>query len=540
MPPLASNSRWRTLAEIALIFALFCVDAAWPVPDVNEPYYLGKAIHFWNPDWARGDFFLESADTHEVFYFSFGWLSLWLGPAALAWTGRPLIWLLLAWSWQRLSRAVVPRPWYSVLTAALFVCLMERCHMAGEWVLGGVEAKDFAYVFVFLGLEAIVRNRWNRGLLLLGAAAAFHVVVGGWAVVAAGIAWLRLRHNAPRLRSLWLGLLGGLLLALPGLLPSLSLDWGVDPRTARLAHELYVFERLPHHLVLAGMRGDFMIRFALLFLLWLLLGQWEERAPLPAEQQGPTSRLRAFVAGAVAIALAGAAINLLTCIGYRGLAADLLRYYWFRLSDVAVPLGVALEGVALAIATASKNAPPLQWGATSPRRSRLRLVLSYRWLAFLLLVAVYHMADRTLDRISPPLPRSHKIGDREDYAAWRAACAWVVDSGKIPPDARFITPRMAQTFKWYTGHSEVATWKDLPQDAKDLVDWWARLQDLYGTGCLPPKGRWYATLADLAPERLRQLGVKYGAGYLIAEQNGRPLPLPLLYANRHYAIYRLR
>ena len=100
---------WRTLAEIALIFAVFCIEAAWPVPDVNEPYYLGKAIHFWNPDWVRGDFFLESADTHKVFYFTFGWLSLWLGPAALAWTGRSLTWLLLAWAWRRLSMAVVPR-----------------------------------------------------------------------------------------------------------------------------------------------------------------------------------------------------------------------------------------------------------------------------------------------------------------------------------------------------------------------------------------------------------------------------------------------
>ena len=30
----------------------------------------------------------------------------------------------------------------------------------------------------------------------------------------------------------------------------------------------------------------------------------------------------------------------------RALAADLLRYYWFRLTDVALPLGVALEGAA--------------------------------------------------------------------------------------------------------------------------------------------------------------------------------------------------
>ena len=47
----------QSLIEIALIVAVFFIQGAWPVPDVNEPYYLGKAIHFWNQSWLRGDFF---------------------------------------------------------------------------------------------------------------------------------------------------------------------------------------------------------------------------------------------------------------------------------------------------------------------------------------------------------------------------------------------------------------------------------------------------------------------------------------------------
>ena len=81
------TSRWPAFAEIVLIFAVFFVEGAWPVPDVNEPYYLGKAIHFWNPDWLGGDFFMESADAHQVFDLGFGWLSLLLPPVPLAWTG---------------------------------------------------------------------------------------------------------------------------------------------------------------------------------------------------------------------------------------------------------------------------------------------------------------------------------------------------------------------------------------------------------------------------------------------------------------------
>ena len=96
------------------------------------------------------------------------------------------------------------------------------------------------------------------------------------------------------------------------------------------------------------MRPDFILRLTLLWAFWLLLGRWSRRSPLPDDRQQPVFHLRAFVAGAVTITLVGAVVNSLVFFD-RALAANLLRYYWFRLSDVAVPLGVALEGVALIV-----------------------------------------------------------------------------------------------------------------------------------------------------------------------------------------------
>ncbi|MEA1951887.1 MAG: hypothetical protein U9N87_10910, partial [Planctomycetota bacterium] len=110
------SGRFQALLEIALVFAVFFVQGAWPVPDVNEPHYLTKTIHFWNPDWIGPDFFLDSADTHTVFYFTFGWLTLVLPPLLVAWAGRLLTWGLMAWSWRRLSLAVLPARWWSILT----------------------------------------------------------------------------------------------------------------------------------------------------------------------------------------------------------------------------------------------------------------------------------------------------------------------------------------------------------------------------------------------------------------------------------------
>ena len=111
----------------------------------------------------------------------------------------------------------------------------------------------------------------------------------------------------------------------------------------------------------------------------------------------------------------------------------------------------------------------------------------------------------------------------------------------MPPDARFITPRLSQTFGWYSGHSEVVAWKNVPQDAVDILEWWRRIQAIHMTGKPPPSPRWHQSPADLGTERLRQLGEKYGADYAIMERtDSAPLGFAAVYRTRAYVIYRLR
>jgi len=499
--------RW---AEMVLIFAVFAVQGAWPVPDVNEPYYLGKAFHFWNQAWGAGDFFLDSADTHAVFYFTFGWLSLCLKPAVLAWCGRLLTWALLAWSWQRLSWALVPRRWYAVLSGGVFACLMERCHMAGEWVIGGVEAKGFAYVLVFLGLEALVRGRWNRAWLCFGGASLFHVLVGGWSAVAGAFAWWAIGPERPALRSMVWGLLGGLILSLPSLVPSLALDWGTDPETIRRAHEIYVYHRLAHHLVFMHFPLEMILRFQLMATVFVAISR------ASGERPGEL-RLSAWVAGSLALAVVG------VLLGLAGQAdplwaSGLLRYYWFRLADVAVPLGVALLGLSCASRLSESGLPLGKWlrGAA-------------------VAIVGLHLASYAVDQPWNGWPRGDK---RVQNPAWAEACAWIAQSDKIPLHARFLTPAESQTFLWRTQRAEVVARKDIPQDARSIVEWWRRLEEIHGTGSDDPANQWHASLTELGAERLRQLGAKYDAGYLLTEADP-PLPLPRLYANRVYAVYRL-
>lgn len=497
-----------------MILLVFALHAGWPVPDVNEPHYLGKARHYWHPDWADRDFFLASSDTHLVFYATLGMLTRWLSLPAAAWVGRIITWTLLAAAWRQLSRTLVPRFGWAVLSAALLVALNDRLHMAGEWIVGGVEGKGIAYALVFAGLSLWTADRPNLALATLGAAASFHVLVGGWSVVALLIGWRLLGPGRPPLASLVPGLLAGGLLALPGAWPALAMNSPTDPQLLAEANEIYVYRRLRHHLTPAGFQPHFIVRHLLLLVAFFLLGRL-------AANDDRLARLRSAVWGAVAISVAGWCVAALAWLDPH-LAAGLLRFYWFRLGDSFLPLGVALSAITIAAAAGSRNSgfrPPQRW-----------VVLAS------LFIAAWHLLACGVHRVRPDLPRGDRPPKVENYADWRDACRWIADS--TPPDALFLTPRLQQTFKWHTNRAEVVTWKDIPQDARSIVLWWQRIEAIHATGSLDPDQRWYESLATMETQRVASLAHRFGADYVLTAAQP-PLALPRRYQNNSYAVYEV-
>ncbi len=438
--PSDSASTWRrraqTLVEILLVFGVFFAYGAWPIPDVNEQYYVGKAIHFWNPEWLAADPFLNTPDSHWLFYAAFGTLSFFFSQNALVWAGRVLIWALTACAWVRLSRALIPRRWVAPLTAAAFAFYLESFHLAGEWIFGGVEGKGFAFPFVFWGLACFVEGKYNRAWILYGFGAAFHVLVGGWAVVASLGAWAisahfefdaaakngekialrrRLRGFGAALAKTLPGLIVGGAISLIGLIPALKLDAGATAAELARSREIYVFERLAHHLVASSLPWTFLLRFSLLTAAFLaalvgtaVLVRRSRRSEPALDAANPASeetsrrffRATAFVGAAISIACVGLVVDFgskrcanpetagsAVAVVYRWVAetaglvdrfddpraaAGWLRYYWFRLSDWAVPFGLVflvarslaiLERRAAGSGVERRIAAALVWGA---------------------------------------------------------------------------------------------------------------------------------------------------------------------------------
>ena len=511
------------------MFAIFFLHGAWPTPDMNETDYVTKAVHFWNHDAFARDFFCNTGDAHVVFYWAFGWLTkLGCSLDTVAWIGRTVAWLMLAVAWRNLSYTLLPKPWLAVLSSEIFVFLTQKAHMAGEWIVGGMEAKGFAWAFVLWAIAAMVRDRWNLAWLLLGVATSLHVVVGGWAAVCLGIVWISSSGARPSLRAMLPGLIGSLVLASPGLWFMWQLNRGADWPTVVSANQIQVFERLPHHLFPLAFEVRSVLRH---FLLWaLLVVLCSVTVATPNER-----RLRRFVFAAMGLAAIGFVLAWIASIGpttadseapATQFAASLLRFYWTRLSDILVPIGVTLFGL--------KTVSSL-WANRK---------IAARWLMMgLLVLSAYDLWNQV--RHFPWLPQSWAtVTSRADgfmeYDDWRDACRWVAEENHTPADARFITPMYSSTFKWYTGRSEVANWKDMPQDARNVVEWWNRINQIFATGSQNPNDRWRTSLADLGWQRLRDLGAKYEANFAIVELvPGTPrLEMQPIYENKSYAVYR--
>lgn len=547
--------RWQQFAaEAGLVFLLFFLQGSSLPPDVNEAHYLVKAKHYWNPAFCAGDVFCESADAHAMFYLTFGLLTKWLSLSTAAWTGRILGWLILAVTWTRLAQVVTPGKWRAFLSAAVVLVLWQRTHLGGEWVVGGMEAKIMAYGFVFLAVADWCSEQWRRALLLAGVGAAFHVLVGGWTLVAFGVAWLLLGNQRPKVRELLPSAIAAVVVAAPGWWPALALARGVDAATLNEAYRIYVYERLSHHLVFHRFDHTFMLRHGALVVATVALWRY-----------GPTSaalnRLYGVVAGAAAIAVAGIVLDQ-SLLYFPELSAKLLRFYFYRLSDAFIPIAAAMGLLAwLSVWEKSRPAWFAAGLATIMAITSLHFAgQAYEQRADHLPAAVLQSLPRTKQAplrfwnsdaistdesppeeqpyIAPPNPLDIAANRAEWFRQWQGTCRWIKQS--TAPSDRFLTPRHQQTFKWYAERPEVVNWKDMPQDAKSLVVWFNTWNVIH------PYENGISDLAGFSDERLRELGKTYGAKYVVIDRTRfqRPITLVRVYPtyvdqDSLFAVYRL-
>ena len=504
--------------EIALIVVCFAAITGQAAPNVNESHYLTKAKHFWNPSYCPGDIFLSSSFSHLAFYVSTGWLTLIFSLSTYAWIGRILSWTLIAIGWRRVCQQLFSVPIMSVLAAVFFVILNQRFHLAGEWVVGGFEAKGIAYGFVLLAISFLLQHRWRWVWPLLGAASMFHVLVGGWSTIAAGVCFLStldqrslrkprgVSNVLKQLRQQAVPLLIGFAIALIGIVPPLLTD--ASPELQQRANAIYVSQRISHHLNFASFPVAHISRFTILVFVWWYFSRWIIKVTGDTLIQSRLKLLRIFTVTALAISFAGLVLSGMAEQGGEGatFANQFLRFYLFRLSDFAV-------AAALALVTGLIIAQWVKDRSDFPHQVCAAIFIGCIAVAGIALAQENH-ADGRPNADARSLPHFPEDKNRTDdiFKNWKRACHWVAEN--TAEDAVFITPAQQQTFKWYAHRAEICCWKDVPQNPVAMVQWKSRIDDL-----VVPQRTSDLGIFTYSDEQLRFFAEKYGATHLIAMQS---------------------
>ena len=495
-----------------------------PIPGVNEPHYLTKSLHAWDAAWCAGDFFLESSNAHLVFYRTVGALTLVATFATSALIGRVLAYGLLAFAWQQLCTQVENDRWTGCISGAIFLLLASIGNFSGEWLIGGVEAKVFAYGFVFAGLASFLRNNFWQAGLMLGAGVAMHPLVGLWAVVAMSMAtiWILLtdcrksRCN-PALAAvrkfafhqnvlLGIALFAGL--SAFGVWPALKSVLSANPKLTFQANYIQVFYRLPHHLDPMTFNTSAYVGYAMLGgITWLLNSLVRDRAA----GERPLEFLSKTIVCSGIIAATGVLIGLgprpPVEMPYYEFRMNLLKFYPFRMFDIALPLLVSIQ---LAMLLSERRL----LSVILPAKSRMVIV------AVCFGGALWLNAGRgSIDRMTDA-----------QRADWVDLCLWVTEN--TSRDSLILTPKESRSFKWFAQRSEYVAFKDCPQDAAGIVEWNNRLKFLKKWGEENWNGQSYSAAVT------KKLHAATGITHLVSRRWG-PFDAPVVYENRLYRVYQI-
>lgn len=511
--------RWFVLAGAVCWTA---VAATWMRPTLlaNEMVYLLTPLRQWTPDllaldWTFGGPLWPGQSALFGLLAAPLW-GLFDEPELVAMVGRGIGWAVMLAALFRLSISLRVHPrWLTAGFIAWLLC--GQGHAASEWIWLGFERKNFAHAAVLWAIAELIDGRLLRAGLLTGLAMAFHVLVGGWFAIGAGLAVL-LGMQDHGLRGLVRFVGGAVLVGGPFVgMTAIDVYGGPAPAVvadpARQAWLMTAF-RNPHH----TLPEHFLDRWELLSLVGLAaVSCWAALKSLGVRR---TLVLIAVLGCCVGLYVAGWAAGRLD-------APRLLTLYPFRLGDVLVPLFAWLL-VPQAVAGML-----IQRGG--PRRG-----LDMAAAALAVTIGAGLLWQRAPTGIQEM---------RATYASWpqRAhplaeTSAWI--RANTDKTAVFAAPICEFDFWVRARRPMVASFKAAPHGARAIA-WYERLHALSGrteplraTG-FDVCGEVNAGFAKLDRSQLQALRTRFGATHYVVRGGRADLAELQVHRGARYAVYDL-
>ena len=288
----------------------------------NEEQYLQLAKQFYDPEWIKDSINLnEFAGTRLLYQYISGFFLRFLTFEQYVFGGRLALALLYTLPLVRIYRVLAISN-VGILLHLPVLFLTHQSMFGGSVIFISVEAKAFAYFFVFYALLFFIQGRYGWMTIFLAIASYFHILVGGYAMIYLGGTVL-LFGLRPWLHS------GLLLVAYAiGMLPFvayLATSITVPQPTTPSADWIYTYFRAPHHTALfQSLIYFYRTHFhgVLLAAIALLVGL----ALSPTIRRPELKRLNFFVV----LSLAGTLVAVV--LAYFDKTGQFVKYYPFRIN----------------------------------------------------------------------------------------------------------------------------------------------------------------------------------------------------------------
>ena len=281
---------------------------------------------------------------------------------------------------------------------------------------------------------------------------------------------------------------------------------------------VYVVDRLPHHLLPRSFHEVLVARHLLAIMFCGCL-----YAALPYEAK--RSRGLMIVLAAALLSSVGFVMSLFESLA-PSFVYGMLRFYWFRLADGLLPLGLC---VLLTQFLLSRKL--LESSDQQTLRKTCLVAVALAFFTYDSFVQSKHWPLLTENCLS----RGDKLIDAN---SWVDVCQWIQE--ETSPTDCFLTPRGASSFLWRAQRPEVVAWKNVPQDPVSILEWRQRIIDCFSyDGTIKNMAR---STCVLGVSRLNQVADAYGANFVVAPLKSfvaMPRPPKTSYRNSNYVVIKL-
>jgi len=469
------------------------------------PY--AKAIY--NEHWLENDWYLNLTIPYRfLFSYAIGFFADTFGVIQTIIYGRLVSYLLIAFSIFSLLKPLKNtfNSFLYFLSIVLFFTFFSFGNGAGEWMVGGLETKAFAYAFAILSLASFLRKKHQLGLLFSGLALSFHLLVGIYNLFCLLPLFLFYQKETN-------GFVNQILKASPifliagavGLYGIVYQFFLVEENVSQLGWDIYVNIRVPHHLLPNHFPFETWIKMGIFTVVNITF--------FLKSKQRALKLMSAYALFSVIISLIG-----LTIFFVFG-ASHYLKYYFFRYSDIMLPFLTLMNVVSFLIEHKEK--------IYSKNEKQLKYLVLVLCLIFLI-----PKTNNFLTRSTASIAQLKAATNKDE-----AMTEWVKEN--TSKNSVFIIPPSAQYFYINAERAAFVSWKHSPQSANDMVEWYDRLKLLNGGHDFQNVSEVGAGYYGLTEADISMITAKYSNIDYMLTANDK-LDFPILFKSSKHILYAVK